>query len=295
MTTELLRPVTDPKSLGLYPFQTEAIESLRVAARAGHHRIILCAPTGSGKCLGEGTDVLMADGREMPVALDLPAGQDAADQTARDSAAAAQSTIETHEESSHNTDTVARSTARNARQVGEQAQTTIETHEASTHNHDAMARTAARAAQTAADAAAAAGAGRVDLYKDTADYSRTTASTVFRQFDLSRAPARGKGLELVIANVGRTIKTPLYVGTTDDFLDLTVLTTAQLNGVISAGTVPVAHTIPVKSIALDESNSNSFGHGIVYVGRVNDTRMGVGIAQRRGVGERFRMTVREIP
>ena len=99
----------------------------------------------------------------------------------------------------------------------------------------------------------------------------------------------------MIANVGRTIKTPLYVGTTDDFLDLTVLTTAQLNGVISAGTVPVAHTIPVKSIALDESNSNSFGHGIVYVGRVNDTRMGVGIAQRRGVGERFRMTVREIP
>ena len=58
-------------------------------------------------------------------------------------------------------------------------------------------------------------------------------------------------MELVIANVGRTIKTPLYVGTTDDFLDLTVLTTAQLNGVISADTVPVAHTIPVKSIALD--------------------------------------------
>ena len=36
MTTELLRPVTGPKSLSLYPFQTEAIESLRVAARAGH-------------------------------------------------------------------------------------------------------------------------------------------------------------------------------------------------------------------------------------------------------------------
>ena len=49
MTTELLRPVTDPKSLSLYPYQAEAIESLRVAARAGHHRIILCAPTGSGK------------------------------------------------------------------------------------------------------------------------------------------------------------------------------------------------------------------------------------------------------
>ena len=49
MTTELLRPVTGPKSLSLYPFQTEAIESLRVATRAGHHRIILCSPTGSGK------------------------------------------------------------------------------------------------------------------------------------------------------------------------------------------------------------------------------------------------------
>ena len=49
MTTEILRPVAVPKSLSLYPFQTEAIESLRVAARAGHHRIILCSPTGSGK------------------------------------------------------------------------------------------------------------------------------------------------------------------------------------------------------------------------------------------------------
>ena len=47
MTTELLRPVTDPKSLSLYPYQAEAIESLRVAARAGYRRIILCAPTGS--------------------------------------------------------------------------------------------------------------------------------------------------------------------------------------------------------------------------------------------------------
>ena len=218
----------------------------------------------------------------------------------------------------HNTDTVARSTARNARQTAEQAQTGLEAHEASTHNHDAGARTAAAnaqsaiedhertphntdtvarnaaaAAQTAAEAAAA-GGGRIELYRDTADYSRTTASTIFRQFDLSRAPARGKGLELVIASSNRNWKAPFYCGTTDDWIDLTALTAAQLNGVISAA-VPVANTIPVKSIALDESSSNSFGHGIVYVGRVNDTRMGVGIAQRRGIGERFRMTVREIP
>ena len=49
MTTELLRPLTDPKALDLRLYQTEAIESLRVAARSGFQRIILCAPTGSGK------------------------------------------------------------------------------------------------------------------------------------------------------------------------------------------------------------------------------------------------------
>ena len=49
MTTELLRPVVGPKALELYPYQVEAIESLRVAARSGNQRIILCAPTGSGK------------------------------------------------------------------------------------------------------------------------------------------------------------------------------------------------------------------------------------------------------
>ena len=31
MTTEILRPVSGPKSLSLYPYQAEAIESLRVA------------------------------------------------------------------------------------------------------------------------------------------------------------------------------------------------------------------------------------------------------------------------
>ena len=228
--------------------------------------------------------------------LDLPAGQDAADQVARDAAAAAQSEIDTHEASEHNTDTTARSTARNARQVGKQAQTTIETHAASEHNHDATARTAARAAEAAAAAAAAAaGAGRVDLHKDTATYRRTSASTVFRQFDLSRAPARGRGLELVIASTNRRWTAPFYCGTTDDWLDTGALSATQLNGVISAGIVPVANTILLKSTALDESNSNSFGHGIVYVGRVNDTRIGVAFAQRRGIGERLRMTVREIP
>ena len=65
------------------------------------------------------------------------------DQTARDAAAAAQSEIDGHEGSTHNTDIVARSTARNARQTGEQAQTELETHRNSTHNTDATARSAA--------------------------------------------------------------------------------------------------------------------------------------------------------
>ena len=216
------------------------------------------------------------------------------DQTARDSAAAAQSEIDAHEVTAHNRDTVARSTARNARQVGEQAQNAIETHEASEHNHDATARTEARAAQATADAVAvavAAGAGRVELFRDASDYRRTSASTVFRQFDLSRAPVRGRGLELVIAN--RNWRAPFYFGT-DDWLDMT-LSATQLNGVISAGTVPVSATIPIKSIAFDESNSNSFGHGIIYIGRVNDTRMAVAFAARRGMGSPMRFTLREVP
>ena len=64
-------------------------------------------------------------------------------------AGAAQSEIDTHEGTTHNTDTTARSTARNARQTAKQAQTGLEAHEASTHNTDAGARTAAANAQSA--------------------------------------------------------------------------------------------------------------------------------------------------
>ena len=64
-------------------------------------------------------------------------------------AAAAQADIDAHEATPHNTDTVARSTARNARTTAEQAQAGLEAHEASTHNHDAGARTAAANAQSA--------------------------------------------------------------------------------------------------------------------------------------------------
>ena len=43
-------------------FQEEAHEALRQGARNGHRCQMLMAPTGSGKCLGRDTQVLMADG-----------------------------------------------------------------------------------------------------------------------------------------------------------------------------------------------------------------------------------------
>ena len=129
----------------------------------------------------------------------LPAGMGSgADQTARDAAAAAQSEINAHELTLHNTDTVARSTAANARQVGEAAQATadavrtelathettphgggggtdqtardaaataqgaIDTHERAPHNTDQTARTAASAAQDRADNAFVLADGKVD-------------------------------------------------------------------------------------------------------------------------------------
>ena len=95
----------------------------------------------------------------------LPAGMGGgADQTARDAAAAAQADVDAHKASLHNTDTTARSTAVNARQIGEAAQTTadalrteLETHEATPHGGgggaDQTARDAAADAQVAADTA----------------------------------------------------------------------------------------------------------------------------------------------
>ena len=137
--------------------------------------------------------------------------------------------------------------------------------------------------------------GRVTLYSDSSDYSRSTRSTVFRQIPLDRAPARGRGLELVIANTSRRWKSSLAVGSADDWLDLSVLTTDQLGGTVSGAALEVSNTISVKSVSFGENSTDSFGHGIIYVGRINDARIGVGFSQTRGVGETFRMTVREIP
>ena len=45
----LFAPLAPPKVLQPYPFQEKGIDSLRHAMGKGHRRIILCAPTGSGK------------------------------------------------------------------------------------------------------------------------------------------------------------------------------------------------------------------------------------------------------
>ena len=148
----------------------------------------------------------------------LPAGMGGGvlDQTARDSAAAAQAEINAHELTLHNTDTVARSTAVNARQIGDRAQTTadavrteltthettphgggsgadqtarnaaaaaqseIDAHELTLHNHDTGARDAAAAAQGTADGAqttAAAAQGAIDTHEGTPHNHDTTART----------------------------------------------------------------------------------------------------------------------
>ena len=109
--------------------------------------------------------VNFADG-EIETTPFSPGGGGGADQIARDSAAAAQSEIDAHEASPHNTDTLARSTAVDARHVGEAAaaaaaalRTELETHEGTPHGGgagaDLMARGAAAAAQAAADTAQA--------------------------------------------------------------------------------------------------------------------------------------------
>jgi DNA repair protein RadD len=48
-------------------YQVPAVLAVREHIRAGARRILLNSPTGSGKCLGRGTPVLMADGTVKPV------------------------------------------------------------------------------------------------------------------------------------------------------------------------------------------------------------------------------------
>jgi len=58
-------------SFELRPYQLHAVQGLRNALRA-MRRVILSSPTGSGKCLGRGTPVLMVDGTTREVQDILP-------------------------------------------------------------------------------------------------------------------------------------------------------------------------------------------------------------------------------
>jgi len=59
-----MTPATIPQ---LRPYQEQAVEQIRQLVREGMRNILLCAPTGAGKCLGYDTPVLMFDGSIKPV------------------------------------------------------------------------------------------------------------------------------------------------------------------------------------------------------------------------------------
>jgi superfamily II DNA or RNA helicase len=62
------------KIINLYDFQTASIEALRENIRAGVRNQVLAAPTGSGKCHGRGTPIMLASGEILPVE-DIRAGE----------------------------------------------------------------------------------------------------------------------------------------------------------------------------------------------------------------------------
>ena len=63
-------PQLDPDrkyEIDLRDYQKDAIDELNKQWANGKKRLILCAPTGSGKCLGVGTPVMLASGEVCPV------------------------------------------------------------------------------------------------------------------------------------------------------------------------------------------------------------------------------------
>jgi superfamily II DNA or RNA helicase len=64
-------PPDPPLSLApvLRPYQDAALDQIAAALQAGHRAPLVVLPTGSGKCLGLGTPVLLSDGRIVPVEL----------------------------------------------------------------------------------------------------------------------------------------------------------------------------------------------------------------------------------
>ena len=136
------------------------------------------------------------------------------DQTARDSAAAAQTEIDTHEASTHNTDTTARSTARNARQTAEQAQTAVETHRTSTHNTDEGARTAAANAQSAVEDHGRTTHNTDTVARNAAAAAQTAAATAQAKADAAAiaAAAAGGGTPPTVLYEAATVAIPSSTG-----------------------------------------------------------------------------------
>ena len=138
--------------------------------------------------------------------------------------------------------------------------------------------------------------GRSVLFTDSVNYSRSNGSSVFRFVTLARAPMRGRGLLITLVRQGATrVVYPLNVGAADDWLDLPALTNVQTTRLISQNSVSAANCIAVKTPHFAEDDTDDFGHGTVFVGRVNDTRLGFAFAENRGVGASWRMTIREVP
>ena len=147
----------------LLPFRVHRAGSTDAAVAAAQEAVGTPGNQVTGVMVDSGYLVVtLADGSITRQALPGMGGSE--DRTARDAAAAAQSEIAAHELTLHNTDTVARSTAVNARQIGEAAQATADavrteltTHEATPHGGgggaDQTARDAAADAQVAADTA----------------------------------------------------------------------------------------------------------------------------------------------
>ena len=177
-----LRPVRTPAAGIMY---ADALRSSGAAMILLPYKVIRAGSTGEAVAAAQAavgttgnpvTDVTVdatagtitvtfADGTTRTDNLPAGMGGGGADQTARDAAAQAQSDIDAHELTPHNTDTVARSTARNARTTAERAQATADavrteltTHETTPHGGgggaDQTARDAAAAAQGTADGAA---------------------------------------------------------------------------------------------------------------------------------------------
>ena len=193
--------------------------------RAGYSDAMESAQAAVGS-VGNPVTGLAVNGLELVVTfedgtsevLDLPSGgmeTPHVDQTARDSAAAAQTEVDTHETSTHNTDTTARADAATA-------QSEIDTHEASTHNTDVTARTAAATAQ-----------GEIDTHEasthNTDTAARSAAAAAQGEIDTHKAnhPAGGGGGAM------RLVQTRLQIGTVD--LSSSAITALILDEPIVAG------------------------------------------------------------